>query len=389
MGEPQDKIVNPRIALNSRTSRLLRGDVDIDMKEKYDILKDEIMNMEDDEDEYNFERRLKLLMQNDKFEKQFNTIRSNENDDNYDQFYDSYECVHKYGNLYDSSESVNKYEILYDSNEGVNKYNNMYDSNEGVHKYDNMYDSNESVQKYDNMYDSNEAVQKYDNMYDSNEAIQKYDNMYDSNEAVQKYDNMYDSNEAVQKYDNMYDSSESVDSCDKSFDKTKYDDEYGKLNNSQDSIYSQIHQYNGMKYKLPAMDMYYRRKKKSIFSRIWKVLKKTDAHIEREMYNVMNNDIPRDVKEFFGGIRSRESIKLIKLFTIFSPVISIASMMFLLVLLNFAAPVAIVGSCIKILFVIFPIVLTYVLYKYKKCKHLSKLYGSRRCPRKYRRKRKI
>ncbi|KMZ88961.1 Pv-fam-d protein [Plasmodium vivax Brazil I] len=324
MGEPQDKIVNPRIALNSRTSRLLRGDVDIDMKEKYDILKDEIMNMEDDEDEYNFERRLKLLMQNDKFEKQFNTIRSNENDDNYDQFYDSYECVHKYGNLYDSSESVNKYEILYDSNEGVNKYNNMYDSNE-----------------------------------------------------------------AVQKYDNMYDSSESVDSCDKSFDKTKYDDEYGKLNNSQDSIYSQIHQYNGMKYKLPAMDMYYRRKKKSIFSRIWKVLKKTDAHIEREMYNVMNNDIPRDVKEFFGGIRSRESIKLIKLFTIFSPVISIASMMFLLVLLNFAAPVAIVGSCIKILFVIFPIVLTYVLYKYKKCKHLSKLYGSRRCPRKYRRKRKI
>ncbi|KMZ95371.1 Pv-fam-d protein [Plasmodium vivax Mauritania I] len=305
MGEPQDKIVNPRIALNSRTSRLLRGDVDIDMKEKYDILKDEIMNMEDDEDEYNFERRLKLLMQNDKFEKQFNTIRSNENDDNYDQFYDSYECVHKYGNLYDSSESVNKYEILYDSNEGVNKYNNI------------------------------------------------------------------------------------VDSCDKSFDKTKYDDEYGKLNNSQDSIYSQIHQYNGMKYKLPAMDMYYRRKKKSIFSRIWKVLKKTDAHIEREMYNVMNNDIPRDVKEFFGGIRSRESIKLIKLFTIFSPVISIASMMFLLVLLNFAAPVAIVGSCIKILFVIFPIVLTYVLYKYKKCKHLSKLYGSRRCPRKYRRKRKI
>ncbi|VVA00343.1 Plasmodium exported protein, unknown function [Plasmodium vivax] len=78
MGEPQDKIVNPRIALNSRTSRLLRGDVDIDMKEKYDILKDEIMNMEDDEDEYNFERRLKLLMQNDKFEKQFNTIRSND-----------------------------------------------------------------------------------------------------------------------------------------------------------------------------------------------------------------------------------------------------------------------------------------------------------------------
>ncbi|GAB69775.1 Pv-fam-d protein, partial [Plasmodium cynomolgi strain B] len=36
----------------------------------------------------------------------------------------------------------------------------------------------------------------------------------------------------------------------------------------------------------------------------------------------------------------------------------------------------IISSYISLLFVLLPILLMYILYKYKECKHLTKIYGS-------------
>ncbi|GAB69910.1 Pv-fam-d protein, partial [Plasmodium cynomolgi strain B] len=156
------------------------------------------------------------------------------------------------------------------------------------------------------------------------------------NENVHKCDNFYDSQENVLNYDKFYDSSESINSCGKSFDKIKYDDEDGKLDNTHYSIYSKVQPYNTVKCELPIMDMY-RPKKKSIFSRIFKFLRKADTKYERQIYNVLNDDIPENIKNLF--------------------VISVASLIFLLVILNGFVSVTIISSLINMLFVFLPIIL--------------------------------
>ncbi|GAB69971.1 Pv-fam-d protein [Plasmodium cynomolgi strain B] len=59
-----------------------------------------------DEDECTFEKRLKSLMQDYEFKKQFNTIRCNANVHNYDLFYDTSECIDSCDKLFDKIKNM-------------------------------------------------------------------------------------------------------------------------------------------------------------------------------------------------------------------------------------------------------------------------------------------
>ncbi|KJP90151.1 hypothetical protein AK88_00320 [Plasmodium fragile] len=213
-GEPHNKIVQPDIALNSRTRRLLVGNTDIDFGEKYDPLKDKTINSIDENDDTS-RGSLKSKVQHNKFKEQLNTIRCSQNVHNYDQFYESYENVHNYDQFYESYENVHN-------------------------------------------------------------------------------------------HDQFYESSETIDSCGESCDKIKYDDEDGKLYDSQHSIDSEVQPYNTVEWELPVMYMY-RPKNKSIFSRIFKYLKKAIAKYEKDMYSIQNDYTSQYIKDPSGEIVLTES----------------------------------------------------------------------------------
>ncbi|EUD64260.1 hypothetical protein C922_05362 [Plasmodium inui San Antonio 1] len=104
-GESEGKGLNPSILLNLRTSRLLRGEADLDYQDKYDPLNDKIMQIADDND-YTSERRLKSMMKDNEFNTQFNTTNSNESVQKWDNSHDSYESFPNHDEVFDSSRSI-------------------------------------------------------------------------------------------------------------------------------------------------------------------------------------------------------------------------------------------------------------------------------------------
>ncbi|GAB70035.1 Pv-fam-d protein, partial [Plasmodium cynomolgi strain B] len=93
---------------------------------------------------------------------------------------------------------------------------------------------------------------------------------------------------------------------------------------------------------------------------ILKFLKKADAKYERFIYNILNDNIPQNAKD--------------------SLVISNASLTTLLLVLSGVAPATVISSYISLLLVLLPILLMYILHRYKKCKPLNKIYGSSGSP---------
>ncbi|ANQ06324.1 Uncharacterized protein PCOAH_00009830 [Plasmodium coatneyi] len=256
-GESQDRIVNPRTILNCRNGRLLRGDIDIDLEVKYDLFKDKITDIVD-EDDYAFENRVKSVMQDDKFRECFNKIRCNGSS----------------------------------------------------HRSDNLNDSYENVLSYDQFYDS----------------------------CQWSHYNL----------DQLYDSCESIDSSYKSSNKNNYDDEDEELDSSYNSVvHSGVPQYNAMKYEMPITGMR-RNRKKSIFSRIFKFLKKQDEQYEKYIYDILNSHIPPKVRNRFREYISPESIKLVKVLTIFSPAIAFAPFMVLFGIFYVLGPSSIMSPFINI-----------------------------------------
>ncbi|ANQ10567.1 Uncharacterized protein PCOAH_00048140 [Plasmodium coatneyi] len=275
LGESQDRIINPRTILNCRNGRLLRGDIDIDLEVKYDLFKDKIVNVVD-EDDYAFENRVKSVMQDDKFRECFNKIKCNESS----------------------------------------------------HRSDNFNDSYENVLSYDQFYDS----------------CQKNDHNLDQ----------------------FYDSCESINSSDKSSNKNNYDDEDEELGNTYYTVaHSGVPQYNAKEYEMPLTGTR-RHRKKSIFSRIFKFLKKQDAKYEKYIYNTLNGDIPQNVKNLLDGIISPELMKFVNVLTIFFPVISISSLLFLVVIMSYFVSATIMAPLICIFIGLLIIVFMPIFYKYEK-----------------------
>ncbi|GAW82006.1 Plasmodium exported protein, unknown function [Plasmodium gonderi] len=321
-GQSFDNEFTTNYAIDARTGRILRAGGDVDVQSKNNSIHGRLMDIVNEDDDSHFERRLKLLIEDDDFKSEFKSLMSSK----------------KNGKKSNARKSHDNKKGKKGSKEFL--YNKSSESLSENSNYSSKSTRSRSTRKYEDIDESKNSL-----------ASTKYNGNETADESANNDDDKQSSRKSSYRDDDYYDDEKSH--------------SYYKDSDYDDQSIITAKTKKSAKGKSDILNMSYERKKdRDLISYLMKFFKKSDALYETELIKLMSTEHKDHI---CGGPVSRK--KYSKLFAVASPVI--VNIVFIIISLLMTSNVGMITSVILLLLSVL-----YVSRKSRKCRRMVSNYGS-------------